>query len=118
MMQNEQIRKEQEERKREETRMKQEEEQRRLAQLREEEERKRRDEELKSQKKEQERRMKQKIHSAWEFRNFQAVEDCIDASEDFEDSMKNGVKVIKYLETFRENARNTVRDIIHELMEQ
>ena len=56
--------------------------------------------------------MKERVERAWEFRYFQSVEDCIDAVEDFEESLKNGVKLVKYLEVFRNEAAKAVKQLI------
>jgi hypothetical protein len=46
--------------------------------------------------------MKVKVQTAWEFRYYQAVEDCLDAQDNFDNSMRTGVKLVMLLEVFRE----------------
>lgn len=60
--------------------------------------------------------MRDRVERAWEFRYFQALEDCIDAQEDFEEAMKNGVKMVKYLEVFRNEAVKSVKSLIVKLI--
>ncbi|CAD8086242.1 unnamed protein product [Paramecium primaurelia] len=95
-----------------------EEEQKRVNLQREEEEKKRREEEQRNLRREQERQMKLRISTAWEFRYYQALEDCIESCDNFDNSMKAGLRLIKYLETFKEQAFITVKQLICELLDK
>jgi hypothetical protein len=56
--------------------------------------------------------MRIKVQTAWEFRYFLAMEDCIDAASNFDESMRTGIKMVKLLEVFREQAQRVVQDIV------